>query len=114
MRQMAVACDRFLVSFAEPFERKLKEAASAGGSSRRSWGKYHRLQLLTVAELLDGRSIEYPHVTGGNKTFREAPRAKHAVAKAPTLFDEELGARRRATQRASQLWQYDDVILRGP
>jgi site-specific DNA-methyltransferase (adenine-specific) len=77
-----------LISFEEPTSAMRKEAASAGFFET-PWGKYPRLQLLTIAELLDGRSIEYPRVTGGNQTFKQAPRVKRVQEKAPTLFDEE-------------------------
>ena len=51
------------------------EAASAG-FYRSPWtGKdYPRLQLRTIAELLDGKGIDYPAITGGNVTFKKAQR----------------------------------------
>ena len=39
-----------------------------------TWGKHPRLQLLTVAELLDGKGIDYPRTV--NVTFKTAPKAK--------------------------------------
>ncbi|MHB8526072.1 MAG: hypothetical protein ACYDD2_07955 [Candidatus Acidiferrales bacterium] len=33
-----------------------------------------RLQILTIAELLDGKGIDYPHMS--NVTFKRAPRAE--------------------------------------
>jgi hypothetical protein len=41
-------------------------------------GRHPRLQLLTVAELLEGKSIDYPHLT--NVTFRPAPRVRREEA----------------------------------
>jgi hypothetical protein len=35
--------------------------------------KYPRLQILTIAELLEGKKIEYPQT---NVTFKQAPKAK--------------------------------------
>jgi len=56
-----------------------KEAVTAGFYSS-PWGeKYPRLQILTVAELLDGRGIAYPSVHG-NVTFKKAPKARGRVA----------------------------------
>ncbi len=42
--------------------------------------------LRTIGELLDGRGIDYPHVTGANVTHRRAQRAKVAGAEAMELF----------------------------
>jgi hypothetical protein len=39
------------------------------------WKGYPRLQIRTIAELLDGKGIDYPAITGGNVTFRKARRA---------------------------------------
>jgi hypothetical protein len=52
------------------------EAASAG-FYRSPWSgrDYPRLQLRTIAELLDGKGIDYPAIGGGNVTFRKARRA---------------------------------------
>jgi len=50
------------------------------------WGKFPCIQLLTVAELLDGAAIQYPHMTEGNKTFKAAPKAIKKE-KVPTLFE---------------------------
>lgn len=38
--------------------------------------KHPRLQILTIAQLLDGKQIDYPHVTG--VTFKKAPKAEAA------------------------------------
>ncbi|MBA2757363.1 MAG: hypothetical protein H0U37_07975 [Chloroflexi bacterium] len=45
-----------------------------------------RLQMLTVAQLLDGRGIDYPHVTGANVTHRRAARAADAQPERMELF----------------------------
>lgn len=41
-----------------------------------------RIQLRTIAELLEGKGIDYPRVAGANQTFKAAPRVipKDAVA----------------------------------
>ena len=36
------------------------------------WGKYPKIQILTVAELLTGKRIDMPTVTGMNVTFKKA------------------------------------------
>jgi hypothetical protein len=38
--------------------------------------KFSRLQIRTVAELLEGWGIDYPARTGANVTFKRAPRAE--------------------------------------
>jgi hypothetical protein len=43
--------------------------------------------MLTVRQLLDGRGIDYPHVTGANVTHRRAARAATPAADQPSLFD---------------------------
>jgi hypothetical protein len=61
------------------------ETASAG-FYKSPWGNHPRLQILTVAELLDGKQIDYPH-PAGNLTFRKAPRAQAPAAEQLTLTD---------------------------
>jgi hypothetical protein len=65
-----------LISMQEPTQPMRTEAASAG-FYRSPWtGRdYPRLQLRTIAELLDGKGIDYPAIGGGNVTFRKARRA---------------------------------------
>ena len=65
-----------------------REVATAGFHAT-PWGSFPRLQLLTVAELLDGRRIEYPAITGGNQTYKAAPKAMKKVAESPSLFESE-------------------------
>ena len=53
-----------------------EQAASAGFYASPGWRTKHpRIQLLTVAELLDGRGIDYP-TRQGNVTFRRARKAE--------------------------------------
>ncbi len=44
------------------------------------------MQLWTIRELLDGKGIDYPHVTGANVTHRRAQRARAAEAEAMEMF----------------------------
>lgn len=60
------------------------EAASAGFYAS-PYGTHPRLQILTVEDLLSGKTIDYPHLTGGNVTHRRAPRADLKVAEQPDL-----------------------------
>jgi hypothetical protein len=70
-----------LISMEPPTSAMRKEAASAGFYTS-PWdnGKYPRLQLLTVEDLLTGNGIEYPAKTQTNITHKKAPRAKTKVA----------------------------------
>jgi hypothetical protein len=54
------------------------EAASAG-FYKSPWGNHPRLQILTIAELLNGKQIDYPH-PAGNLTFKRAPKAETPLA----------------------------------
>lgn len=75
-----------LLSFEKPTKLMRQEAASAGFYTS-PWGKHARLQLFTVAELLDGATLDYPRTAGVNQTYKQAPRALKKVAESPTLFD---------------------------
>jgi DNA modification methylase len=75
-----------LLSFEEPTKPMREEAASAGFYTS-PWGKHARIQLLTVAELLDGKTIDYPRTTGSNITLKAAPRIDVEVAEELHLFD---------------------------
>jgi len=76
-----------LISFEEPTSGMRSEAASAGFYTS-PYGKYPRLQLRTVGQLLDGRDIEYPHIEGANITHRRAQR----VHPQPKTFQLDLDA----------------------
>ncbi len=70
-----------LITFATPTAGMEAEAASAGFYAS-PWGHHPRLQLRTVAQLLDGKGIDYPHVAGANVTFQRAERIKKAAEQA--------------------------------
>lgn len=74
-----------LLSFEEPTAGMRSEAAEAGFHDS-PWGRHPRIQLRTIRELLDGRGVDYPHVTGANITHRRAARASAAAPKAMELF----------------------------
>jgi DNA modification methylase len=74
-----------LLSFEESSAGMRAEAAEAGFYES-PWGRHPRLQLRTIRELLDGKGIDYPHVTGANVTLRRAQRARPADAEAMELF----------------------------
>jgi site-specific DNA-methyltransferase (adenine-specific) len=76
-----------LLTSEEPTKLMRTEAASAGFYTS-PWGTHPKLQIITVGELLDGRTIDYPRMTGSNATFKRAPKAKAKESKGPSLFDE--------------------------
>lgn len=80
-----------LITMREPTQPMRAEAAAAGfyrsGSEGvGTWGDHPRMQLLTVAELLDGRRIDMPRPVGGNLTFRRAPRVERRRPTTEPLF----------------------------
>lgn len=52
-------------------------------------GQAPAIQLRTVGELLAGKGVDYPHVTGANVTHRRAQRARAEEAEALPLFGVE-------------------------
>jgi site-specific DNA-methyltransferase (adenine-specific) len=52
--------------------KPMRTEAAAAGFYTSPWGQHSRLQLLTIAELLDGASLDYPRWT--NVTFPAAPK----------------------------------------
>jgi DNA modification methylase len=72
-----------LISLDQPTKPMRTEAASAG-FYKAPWGKdYARLQLLTVADLLAGKTVDFPRE---NVTFKKAPKAHAPAARPGTLF----------------------------
>ena len=62
-----------LITLEEPSKQMRAEAASAG-FYKAPWGKdYPRLQLLTIADLLSGKTVNFPRE---NVTFKKAPKAQ--------------------------------------
>jgi len=77
-----------LITMQEPTGPMVSEAASAGFTLS-PWGKHPRLQILTIAELLAGRKVDYPQVQGVNVTFKKAPKAKRTMATQAELLPAE-------------------------
>ncbi len=62
----------------EDATKPMRTEAAAAGFYKPLYdeNKYSRLQILTVAELLEGKGIGYPHHISRNVTFKRAPRAE--------------------------------------
>jgi hypothetical protein len=81
-----------LLSMEKPTKPMRTEAASAGFYNS-PWGTKHpRLQLLTIAELLEGMRIDYPPSRQVNVTFRKAPEMKVAETVEGSLYGADEGA----------------------
>jgi len=66
-----------LITMQEPTQPMRREAASAGFYHSPGWNTGHpRLQILTVAELLDGKGIDMPPLRQVSTTFKRAPRSR--------------------------------------
>ena len=68
-----------LISMQPPTKPMLKEAAEAGFYQVPGLrDKYPRLQILSIAELLDGKRVEYPRFAA-DATFKKAPKSRKAA-----------------------------------
>lgn len=76
-----------LITMHEPTAPMMTEAATAGVFESEAWGKkYPRIQILTVAQLLDGRTIDMPPIKQVQQTFKKAPKHKTKGAEEGLLF----------------------------
>jgi DNA modification methylase len=65
-----------LITMQEPTPQMRAEAAT-GEFYDSPWGTRHpKLQILTVAELLEGKGVDMPPLRQVNRTFKKAPRAR--------------------------------------
>ncbi len=74
-----------LITMKEPTKPMREEAAEAGFYDSPYGGRYSRLQILTVGDLLAGERLQFPHVEGMDATFKRAPRAAKAEGTHPEL-----------------------------
>jgi DNA modification methylase len=72
------------ITLEEPTKPMETEAAAAG-FYKSPWGTHPRLQILTIADLLQGKKIDYPPAHQVNVTFKKAPTAKPKAEKAKRL-----------------------------
>lgn len=75
-----------LVAMEAPTKPMREEAASAGFYTS-PWGTHARIQLFTVAALLDGMRIDAPPMGQVGRTFKKAPKAKTAAHETKPLFE---------------------------
>jgi hypothetical protein len=80
-----------LITLEEPTRPMRTEAAAGGFYESEGWGKrYHRLQILTVRELLDKGKVDYPP-SRRNVTFKKAPRISRADRVSEGVADGQTG-----------------------
>ena len=76
-----------LLTFQTPTKAMKSEAVSAGFYHSPGWqAGYLRVQIITVAELLDGAGIHYPHQT--SVTFKKAPKATASQPTPASLWED--------------------------
>jgi site-specific DNA-methyltransferase (adenine-specific) len=56
--------------------KPMREEAASAGFYDSPWGKHPRLQIMTVGELLAGKTIDTPPLRQADRTFKKAPRSK--------------------------------------
>lgn len=74
-----------LLTLAEPTKPMESEAAAAG-FYKSPWGSHSRIQIITVAQLLEGKHIDYPPTL--NVTHKQAPRVHPSLPEQFTLHGE--------------------------
>lgn len=101
-----------VLSFEEP-TRKMREEAASAGFFATPWGDFPRLQLLTIAEILDGKGIAYPRTAGINQTIKPAPRyvRKDAQVLSLGIEGEDELFRRPSTQAETMTVRGDALDL---
>lgn len=75
-----------LITLQEP-TKEMRKAAATGVFYLSEWGKHAQIQLLTVADLLAGKTINRPPDRQTGATFKKAPKAKADRGHQPKLKD---------------------------
>jgi DNA modification methylase len=69
--------------------KEMRKEAASGEFYLSEWGQHPKIQILTVADLLAGKTINRPPDRQTGATFKKAPKAKAAEAKAGKLGFED-------------------------
>ncbi len=72
-----------------PPTKPMREEAATAGFYTSPWGQHPRLQILAISDLLEGRRINMPRLTGSDKTYKKAK--KHVQNGGSQLVLEESG-----------------------
>lgn len=81
----------------EDATKPMRTEATSAGFYKSRWGDHPKLQILTIAELLEGKGIDYPHMV--NVTFKRAPRAQPAQAEQLSLTPVEAPKPKKPARR---------------
>lgn len=76
-----------LITMENPTKPMRTEAASAGFYDSAIWGRFPRLQILTIDELLSGTRIDMPPLSQVSTTFKKSPRQKNNPSIQASLLD---------------------------
>ena len=68
----------------EPPTSPMRREAASAGFYESPWGKHPRIQLLTIEDLLGGKSIDYPQAT--DVTFKKAQRVRPTIHRRSRRF----------------------------
>ena len=75
----------------EPPTSPMRREAASAGFYQSPWGKHPCIQLLTIEDLLGGKTVDYPQVT--DVTFKKAQRVRPNPSEQKTLPMEEVEPR---------------------
>lgn len=76
-----------LISMEAPTKLMRTEAATAGFYESPIWGRFPRLQILTIEELLDGKRLEMPPISQVSSTFKKAQKRRSKENLQSSLLD---------------------------
>jgi hypothetical protein len=79
-----------LITLEKPTRPMLTEATEGAYYDSPTFGRFPRIQVLTVEELLEGKGIEYPRAMSA--TFKKAPKAERGKAPKQTRLDDSQRA----------------------
>jgi hypothetical protein len=68
-----------------PATQPMRTEASGAGFYQSAWERHPRLQILTIAELLEGKRVDMPPLRQVNVTFKQAPKARAEQPEMPPL-----------------------------
>jgi hypothetical protein len=79
-----------LICMQMPTRPMRTEATTAGYYDSPGWNqRYPKIQVYTIAELLEGKTIEMPPPGQTSLTFKKAQKVRHESAQTGDLFEEE-------------------------
>jgi site-specific DNA-methyltransferase (adenine-specific) len=90
-----------LICLEQP-SRAMREEAASSGFVQTAWGRHQRVQILTIDDLFDGKTIDYPKTAGADVTFKRARKAKTVPKAIPQdLFADALAGTALSREQAA-------------